>query len=179
MPTGRGYVKINLAKQGSLYSPTQTNAQKITYCQQKYQETNTRPTHLGLQRVKCSGYFLVHHGLNPVGGTTLPETHSSPLKIRLPKTKGSFPKGRSVSFRGSQYLWWFITEPQRINWDSLNPYFFRTGRCGGGEFSAKIFLKHWYLQCFPAIMALKPLFLTKNHSTMMPPDWKDIGIYSD
>ncbi len=28
----------------------------------------------------------------------------------------------------------------------------------GGEFSAKIFLKHWYLQCFPAMKALKPLF---------------------
>ena len=34
----------------------------------------------------------------------------------------------------------------------------RTGRCGGGEFAAKIFLKHWYLQCFAAIKALKPLF---------------------
>ncbi len=34
----------------------------------------------------------------------------------------------------------------------------QNGSLWGGEFSAKIFLKHWYLQCFPAIKALKPLF---------------------
>ena len=34
----------------------------------------------------------------------------------------------------------------------------QNGSLWGGEFSAKIFLKHWYLQCFPAMKALKPLF---------------------
>ena len=44
----------------------------------------------------------------------------------------------------------------------------QNGSLWGGEFGAKIFLKHWCLQCFPATKALKPLFWTKNHSTKMP-----------
>ena len=36
--------------------------------------------------------------------------------------------------------------------------YLQNGSLWGGEFSAKIFLKHWYLQCFPAMKALKPLF---------------------
>ena len=45
----------------------------------------------------------------------------------------------------------------------------------GGEFGAKIILNHCYLECFAAIKALKPLFETKNHSTMMPRDCKTLA----
>ena len=55
------------------------------------------------------------------------------------------------------------------------PNFFSERVAVGGWIWCKNLLKHWYLQCFPATKALKPLFLTKNHSTMMPPDWKDTG----
>ena len=41
------------------------------------------------------------------------------------------------------------------DWDPIK---IQNGSLWGGEFSANIFLKHWYLQCFPAIKALKPLF---------------------
>ena len=53
------------------------------------------------------------------------------------------------------------TTPQKSN--ELIPkmktaIFKQNGSLWGGEFSAKIFLKHWYLQCFLAMKALKPLF---------------------
>ena len=41
---------------------------------------------------------------------------------------------------------------------SMGLVYLQNGSLWGGEFSAKIFLKHWYLQCFPAMKALKPLF---------------------
>ena len=44
------------------------------------------------------------------------------------------------------------------NSDERDPKKKQNGSLWGGEFSAKIFLKHWYLQCFPAMKALKPLF---------------------
>ena len=41
-----------------------------------------------------------------------------------------------------------------LGWNMLaKPFFFRTGRCGGGDcgdFGAKISSKHWFLPCFPA-----------------------------
>ena len=39
-----------------------------------------------------------------------------------------------------------------------NPVNLQNGTPWEGEFGARIFLRHWYLQCFHAIEALEPLF---------------------
>ena len=61
--------------------------------------------------------------------------------------------------------------------------FFQKGSLWGGEFGARIFLKHWYLQCFPAIKALKSktviLYQTSfHHDATRFTRLKNTGIYS-